>query len=76
MKNVEKYEKKLCHRKYIWTWFNLDAIGMELMHEWSVYNNKLKIINFFPKFSKSKIFINCQKSQKIISFTNKKKQLK
>ena len=52
MKNVEKYEKNLYHRKYIWTWFNLGAIGMELMHEWSVYNNKLKIINFFPKFDK------------------------
>ena len=55
-KMLKNMKNNLSHRKYIWTWFNLDAIGMELKHEWSVYNNKLKIINIFQNFQSPRFY--------------------
>ena len=63
---LSKIWKLIWLTNYVWTWSNLDSKGMDWMHKKKYF----EFIDFFQKFSKSKILKICQKYQNIINITN------
>ena len=66
MKFSKNMKINLININYVWTWSNLDSKGMDWMHKKKYF----EFIDFFQKFSKSKILKICQKYQNIINITN------